>query len=392
MRIVTMFICAILLVSSAAGQTWYKGNLHTHSYWSDGDEFPEMIMYWYKTHGYQFVALSDHNTLASGEKWKLIAKSQVATDGFTNYLNKYGKTWVTYRQDTGRVSVRLKTLQEYRPIFEDRNFLIIQSEEITERLGEKQIHMNATNVQELISPQGGNTIVEVMQRNLDEVARQRKDYGVPVMQHLNHPNFFYSVTAQNIIDLNGERFFEVYNGHPLVHNYGDSTHASTERMWDEINIAYANSGKPLLFGLATDDSHNYHLFGPSYSNAGRGWVMVRSNELTPASLILAMEAGDFYASTGITLRELFMKDNFLHIEVEPEKPYYYNIEFIGVRKGESRVSTLATFPGPKGQFEVTDEYLFVRAKVTSTKKRTNPLAEDENEAAWIQPVRVKTKK
>ncbi len=47
---------------------WYKGNLHTHSYWSDGDEFPEMIMQWYKDRDYQFVALSDHNIIAEGIK------------------------------------------------------------------------------------------------------------------------------------------------------------------------------------------------------------------------------------------------------------------------------------------------------------------------------------
>lgn len=53
---------------SCAGdqKQWFRGNLHTHSYWSDGDEFPEMIMDWYKSHGYQFVALSDHNILAEG--------------------------------------------------------------------------------------------------------------------------------------------------------------------------------------------------------------------------------------------------------------------------------------------------------------------------------------
>ena len=47
---------------------WFKGNLHTHSYWSDGDEFPEMIMDWYKDRGYDFVALTDHNILAQGGK------------------------------------------------------------------------------------------------------------------------------------------------------------------------------------------------------------------------------------------------------------------------------------------------------------------------------------
>ena len=41
--------------------SWQKGNLHTHSFWSDGDDYPEMIMDWYKSHDYQFIALSDHN-------------------------------------------------------------------------------------------------------------------------------------------------------------------------------------------------------------------------------------------------------------------------------------------------------------------------------------------
>ncbi|MEQ8535233.1 MAG: histidinol-phosphatase, partial [Imperialibacter sp.] len=88
---------------------WYKGNLHTHSYWSDGDEFPEMIMGWYKDHGYDFVGLSDHNTLAAGEKWKLVPKGRVYKDAFYTYLEKYGKDWVEYKEDTGRVSVKLKT-------------------------------------------------------------------------------------------------------------------------------------------------------------------------------------------------------------------------------------------------------------------------------------------
>lgn len=384
------YLAAVLLfATSLASAQWYKGNLHTHSYWSDGDDFPEMIMDWYKTHGYQFVALSDHNTLQEGERWKLITKSKTYLDGFDKYVNRFGKNWVVYKTDTGRINVRLKTLKEYRPLFEDRNFLIIQSEELTDKFGDKQVHMNATNIQSVIPAQGGNSLQEVLQRNLDAIIKQRKVTGVPIMQHLNHPNFYYSVTAQNIIDLDGEKFFEVYNGHPLVHNYGDSLHPGTERMWDDINVAYLKQGKPILYGLATDDSHNYHLFGPKEANSGRGWVMVRSKELTPSALILALEAGDFYSSTGIVLRELFVKNNIMHIEVEPERDVYYNIDFIGVRRGEAKSSVIATFPGPKGQFKITNDYLFVRAKVTSSKKRSNPIDEDENETAWIQPVSVK---
>ena len=55
--------------ASAGAARWWKGNLHTHSLWSDGDDFPEMIADWYKRHGYHFLALTDHNLLSEGEKW-----------------------------------------------------------------------------------------------------------------------------------------------------------------------------------------------------------------------------------------------------------------------------------------------------------------------------------
>jgi hypothetical protein len=374
------------------GQQWFKGNLHTHSYWSDGDEFPEMIMDWYKLHGYDFVALSDHNTLAEGEKWKLITKNKTHIEGFEKYLAKYGKEWVTYRMDTGRIHVKLKTLAEYRTLFEDQSFLLIQAEELTDKFENKQVHMNAINVQSAIQPQGGSSLQEVMQRNLDAIMTQRKATNVPIMQHLNHPNFYYSITAQNIIDLRGERFFEVYNGHPLVHNYGDSTHPGTEQMWDEINIAYVKQGKPLLYGLATDDSHNYHIFGSTQSNSGRGWVMVNAEALTPAALIGALEEGKFYASTGLSLSDITVRDNVFNVKVKEEQGVSYKIEFIGAKAGDSKSKILATTAGGSAQFKLTDKYVFVRAKVTSSKAKTNPLGEDENEAAWVQPVRYQRKR
>ena len=68
----SILVLIIILFSCGEEKTspkqWYKGNLHTHSYWSDGDEFPEVIMDWYKSNDYQFVALTDHNTLAEGDK------------------------------------------------------------------------------------------------------------------------------------------------------------------------------------------------------------------------------------------------------------------------------------------------------------------------------------
>src|SRR5215207_6695128 len=48
---------------------WFKGNLHTHSFWSDGDDYPEMIADWYKRNGYNFLGISDHNVLQQGDRW-----------------------------------------------------------------------------------------------------------------------------------------------------------------------------------------------------------------------------------------------------------------------------------------------------------------------------------
>ena len=49
--------------------TWYKGNLHMHSYWSDGHDFPEMIAEWFKNAGYDFIAFTEHDRHQTGDKW-----------------------------------------------------------------------------------------------------------------------------------------------------------------------------------------------------------------------------------------------------------------------------------------------------------------------------------
>jgi hypothetical protein len=374
-------------VHAQQNQPWFKGNLHTHSLWSDGDDYPEMIMDWYKSHGYNFVALTDHNILAEGEKWVTItSKNKLLQDGLKKYLDKYGSTWVVSRSDSAKTEVKLKTLSEYRPLFEDKNFLIIKAEEITDRYERKPIHLNATNIQTLIEPQHGNSVADVMQRNIDAVLKQRSESGVPMLVHINHPNFGWAITLNDMIALRGERFFEVYNGHPLVHNYGDSSHMSTEDMWDKINIAYVRENKPLMYGLATDDSHNYHESGLKFSNAGRGWVMVQADSLTPGALIRSLEAGNFYSTTGVALDQVKTTNKTLFVKVRPEPGVSYRIEFIGVKKGEERSKILKTVQGSEGSFKVSSHYTFVRSRIISSKIKSNPFSAGDLEMAWTQPI------
>ncbi len=373
----------------ASTKKWFKGNLHTHSYWSDGDDYPEMIMDWYKSHDYDFVVLSDHNTLAEGEKWKLIPKSPSHEMGFQKYVEKYGDQ-VTYREDSaGRIEVKLKTLMEYAPLFEEKGeFLIIQAQELTENFEKKPLHMNVTNIQKSIPAEGGNSVPEILQNGLDRVKAQRDSTGVPMFLHINHPNFIWAITPEDIMALDGERFFEVYNGHPQVNNYGDSLRPSMEVLWDKVQVAYLQANKPLLYGLAVDDAHNYHIFDQNSSNPGRGWVMVLAEDLNPSSLIEAMEKGDFYSSTGVTLNTIDFDGRTLNVAVEKETGVTYQIQFFGTKKSSPELSgiLLSQVSAASGSYTLAADDLYVRAKIISTKLKENPYQTGDMEVAWTQPV------
>ncbi len=388
--IILLFACGPICAQQNADRLeWFKGNTHTHSYWSDGDDFPEMIMEWYKTHGYDFICLSDHNTLAQGEKWKLIPDFPAHERRFKEYLNKYGEDWVTYEVDSAkRVRVKLKTLEEYAPLFEEKGkFLIIQSEEITDAFEKKPVHINAINVKEAILPSGGSSVTEVMQNNLDKVYEQRQRTGQAMFAHINHPNFIWGISLQDMMKLNGDRFFEVFNGHPMVNNYGDSTRPGTEQMWDLLLINGVQKNKPFLYGLATDDSHNYLSYGIRNSNPGRGYIMVHARELTAASIIEAMESGNFYSSTGVELEKVTFQEGYLSIKVKPKAGVTYAIQFIGADKGKENASILKVVNGTEAKFKIKKRHAFVRANVISSKYQENPFREGDFERAWVQPVK-----
>ena len=68
--LLTIMSCTLLMylwLAVPVQAEWYRGTLHTHSQWSDGKPFPEWALNWYKTRGYHFVCLSDHNTFQTDE-------------------------------------------------------------------------------------------------------------------------------------------------------------------------------------------------------------------------------------------------------------------------------------------------------------------------------------
>src|SRR5688500_15520765 len=95
------FAFLVTITFAHAEPRWYKGNLHTHSLWSDGDAYPEVIIDWYKKHGYNFLALSDHNVVQQGERWTNIETNKGGTNAFATYLKLFGPDWVEQREQNG---------------------------------------------------------------------------------------------------------------------------------------------------------------------------------------------------------------------------------------------------------------------------------------------------
>jgi hypothetical protein len=391
---------------------WYRGNLHTHSLWSDGDDYLETIGLWYREHGYDFLCFTDHNVLpTASDHWVSVDRNGSGPKALRKLKSRFPDGWVETRIVEGKTEVRLKTLAEVRPRLEEPGrFILLQGEEISDWYRLAPLHLNASNVQQLLPPMHGGSIAETIQNDVDAVIAQRERTGKPILVHLNHPNFQYAVTAEDLMHVHGDNFFEVYNGHPSVHNSCDALHASMETIWD-ILLAHriADLGLPLLYGLANDDGHRYHHIPSRGSEPGRGWIMVLTPQLSAEALLTAIEAGRFYASSGVRLRQVTSGSDGLSVEVEPEPGVRYTIDFIGTRAGFDHKSdpvrdstgkeirttrryssqigqVLQSVAGETAKYQFGPSDLYVRARVTSTKKHPNPSEIGEFERAWVQPV------
>ncbi len=394
---------------------WWRGNTHTHSFWSDGNDFPDLIADWYRSHGYHFLALSDHNVLSEGNRW--IAHDEIVKrehdEALAKYVERFGDDWVEQRGTPGTPDheIRLKPLNEFRKLFEKPGeFLMIQGEEISDQAEGLPVHLNATNIEKLLPPVGGRTVVEAIENNLRAAEEQAKSTGREIFVHLNHPNYHYAVTAEDIAAVIRERFMEIYNAHPGVGHLGDEHHASVEQIYDIANtIRIGQLDAPPLFCVATDDSHHYD--GKKTVRPGRGWIMVRAAKLEPDTIVRAIKAGDFYASSGVTLRDIrYDADKKqLQLEIEPDEGAEFTTQFIGTKLGydpnsEPRTDAkgkplrttrkysadvgqvLATVKGTSPSYQLTGNELYVRAVVTSSKPHADPSFMDQHEQAWTQPV------
>jgi hypothetical protein len=394
-----LFTASLLMTAPTGddGPTWYRGNTHTHTLWSDGDAPPEHAVRWYVENDYDFLVLSDHNVMQQGEKWFEVTPDGRLTPAKLERLETdFGKAWAETREQDGRNEMRLRTLEELRKQFEAKgDFLLIPGEEVTDRYRLSEIHINAINLAGPIDPQHGESVQETIQNNLDAISRHGEENDREVLAHVNHPNFRKSLGAKNLAEMKGEHFFEVYNGHRSVENEQVGDRPSTDTLWDQALTMRLRDGAgdgELLYGLATDDAHDHYVVD-AVSVPGRGWIMVRADALDADSIVSAMKRGDFYASSGVELEDITNDGTTLSITIKESPGVHYVTEFIGTSEGKGDVGTpgqmlFITNTNP-ATYTFDGDELYVRARIRSTRPHPRPYAEGDLEMAWVQPIRIK---
>jgi len=221
--------------------------------------------------------------------------------------------------------------------------------------------VNAFGVEETI-PEPKGTDVGAALEEMTVLARRRTR-----VISVNHPNFHGAFGAAEMLEIDDPFLLEVWNGHPQVFNFGWPGHASVESMWDELLTA----GKK-VWGVASDDSHHYregvprHPYG--FAPGGRGWVSVRAEELTVESILTALLAGDFYASTGVELGRIEVENGRYRVETSGE-----TVRFLFTGPGGE---VLRDESGTAGTIELGGSEGYVRATVLGEKATL----------AWTQPV------
>lgn len=304
---------------------FYKANLHCHSTDSDGAFTPEELIEGYRAHGYSILAMSDHS--------KLIDRSHLCSDDFL-VLNAFE--------------------YDHHPFpLRGRNIHI-------NMIAKDQKNLTRPALAEKIEPgREGDNDTEFTEK-INEQLKIATDAGFLTVY--NHMRWSHDTEADA---LSYEGFFgmEVFNYFSEIlgiEEYNLSAFASMIRAGKKI--------RPIM----ADDNHNLRnakKIGLSeldrWDTSFGGFVQIKAPDLKYDTIISALENGDFYASQGPEIHELYIKDdNTLHISCSPVK----SIAVITAeRRGRSHWSRTETFT--EADFELRGAEDFIIVEITDKNGR-----------------------
>jgi len=313
-----------------------KGQTHVHTDRSyDAKTPPAVVLDFYKSRGYDFVALTDHNRVTvvdSPEGLLLVPGIELSQNSTT---------------------CAPKPAAGFRCLFHTSGLFLDPARD--RRKGER-IPLTFLPDRERAYEQQLDVV--------DELG------GIGV---LNHPLFHFALD-QKLIAALGDRvhLIELINASLDTQNPSGRPHSErrAEALWDQVLTRGT-----LVYGLATDDSHHFDDAGErakigKHAYVGdRAWIMVRA-EKSISSLRKAVEKGDFYATTGVVLEKLETGRERISLRIKSTHPPV-TTRFIG-REGRE----LHSVRGLEASYTPRGDEGYVRAVVS----------DDAGRKAWVQPV------
>ncbi len=430
---------------------WYRGMIHAHTCWSDGRALPEQAVAAYRNGGYDFFSITDHNRIGSDpNRWMEVAPlgggwppKTIEPSVFEAYKAAFPDA--QWRVADGKTEVRVSTMAEVAARFnEPGRFLFMPGCEVTTAINgadnvRRDLHMNYVGVDEMVPRARKCGLIEwIRGKTVREVLRETKDEvdslaavrgGAPHLFFVNHPHWrFLDVLPEDIVANPDVRFFEVCNtgsDFPPVDSLPKDGF-DNDRLWDVVNTFRCRRGEPLLYAVATEDSHWYPDSGTSHSPIvfGDAWIGVRSDELAPAALFSAMNRGEFYASGGIDLEDVSFnsRSGVLSVCVPAKPGVSYTVKFITTKRDVDVLpERTVTIPSEGGRparsvpvysprigavvksvvggdgesvsasCALAADDLYIRARVESSERALYPNAEAKMhppmKTAWTQPYR-----
>jgi hypothetical protein len=291
-------------------RVFQKGNLHTHSIVSDGDVPPNEVYAWYRDHGYNFVALTDHNTRVEPKVYK--------------HLERPG-------------------------------FVILPGEELTMVGADKPVHMNAICSSRKIGGGRFPTAKEAIAHGLKEIEAQG------AVSILNHPNFDWALTRDDVASAATVDLLEIASGHPYVYAAGDAERPSAEAMWDHalsLGVRQAPAG--------VDDTHHFQnkVMNSKAARPGRAYVAVFAAAADERLLCDKLRAGELYASSGADIERIVVNED--EFTVYPEDPHA-KVQFIG--KGGEVLAEVSPGPFTGASYRLRGRELYVRARIENADQK-----------------------
>lgn len=217
--------------------------------------------------------------------------------------------------------------------------------------------------------------VEYKRKDHQTLGINIKEYNDDLDNDTNHQELFNEVDAQGginiichphviredywtldeLLKLDNYTGIEIFNNNVRMDCKG---RAIATDLWDEL----LSMGK-YVYGFANDDMHIFSRVGGAYN-------MVLSEEKTIDSIINAIKRGSFYASFGITLEDIQLKDNIISLKNGDRRVPYIYFKFIG-KNGK----VLKEEKGNVATYEIKGDEGYIRVEAYR----------DDGARAWLQP-------